>query len=163
LPGGQPIAQGVGKSVVDGQIVINANNRRAIAVGPCRPGNRNDVVVARRTVAYLLDGTRPILGDRGYRGIDTITSPRPATDSPDHPRPANTGESAPASNTSSPGAKTGKSCGNANDAAKPSTTASTSSPDSGTSRPVDNYGSTLSCWGVANCCVHIPSVDEHRD
>jgi hypothetical protein len=55
---------------------------------------------------------------------------------------ANTGVSAPASNTSPPGSKTGKSCGNADDAAKPSTTASTPSPDSGTSRPVDNYGST---------------------
>jgi Helix-turn-helix of DDE superfamily endonuclease len=69
---------------VNTQILINAN-RRVIAVGPCWPANRNDVIVA-RTVAHLLDGTRPIPGDRGYRSIDTITSPRPATDSPDHPR-----------------------------------------------------------------------------
>jgi hypothetical protein len=71
---------------VNTQILINANNHRVIAVGPCWPGNRNDVVVARRTVAHLLDGTWPILGDGRYRGIDTITSPRRATDSPDHPR-----------------------------------------------------------------------------
>lgn len=42
---------------VNTEILINANNRRVIAVGPCWPGNRNDVVVARRTVAHLLDGT----------------------------------------------------------------------------------------------------------
>jgi hypothetical protein len=50
-----------------------------IAVGRCWPGNRHDVSVARHTVAHLLDGTRPILGDGGYRGIATITSPRRAT------------------------------------------------------------------------------------
>jgi Transposase DDE domain len=65
---------------VNTQILINANNRRVMAVGRCWPGNRNDVVVARRTVAHLLDGTRPILGDGGYRGTDTIISPRRATD-----------------------------------------------------------------------------------
>lgn len=32
--------------------------------------------MARHTVAPLLDGSRPILGDGGYRGIDTITGPR---------------------------------------------------------------------------------------
>ncbi|MGH3561902.1 MAG: transposase [Mycobacterium sp.] len=37
--------------------------------------NRNDVVVARHTVAQLLDG-RVVLGDGGYRGIPSITSPR---------------------------------------------------------------------------------------
>ena len=29
---------------VNTEILINANNRRVIAVGPCWPGNRNDVV-----------------------------------------------------------------------------------------------------------------------
>jgi hypothetical protein len=40
------------------------------------PGNRNHVIVARATVAHLLDGARPILGDGGYRGIPPITTPR---------------------------------------------------------------------------------------
>ena len=71
---------------VNTQIVSGAQRRTLITVGRCWPGNRNDVIVARHTVAHLLDGTRPILGDGRYRGIDTITSPRPATDSPDHPR-----------------------------------------------------------------------------
>ncbi len=38
--------------------------------------NRNDVIVARHTVAHLLDSGHMILGDGGYRGIRTITSPR---------------------------------------------------------------------------------------
>ena len=62
------------------QIVIGAKHRNVIAVGHCWPGNRNDVIVARHTIAHLLDGTRPLLGDGGYRGIATITSPRRATD-----------------------------------------------------------------------------------
>jgi hypothetical protein len=65
---------------VNTQIVIGAQRRTVIAVGRCWPGNRNDVIVARHTVAHLLHGTRPILGDGRYRGIDTITSPRRATD-----------------------------------------------------------------------------------
>ncbi|MDD4866804.1 MAG: transposase family protein [Mycobacterium sp.] len=35
-----------------------------------------DVVVARATVTHLLTGAHQILGDGGYRGIDTITGPR---------------------------------------------------------------------------------------
>ena len=42
---------------------------------PAWPGNRNDVVVARATVAHLLTG-HEILGAGGYRGIHTITTPR---------------------------------------------------------------------------------------
>lgn len=45
-----------------------------IVAGQCRPGNRNDVIVARRTVAHLLDD-RVVLGDGGYRGITSITGP----------------------------------------------------------------------------------------
>jgi hypothetical protein len=44
-------------------------------VGRCRPGNRNDVVVARATLAHLLT-SHEILGDGGYRAIATITTPR---------------------------------------------------------------------------------------
>ncbi len=61
---------------VNTQIVIEAHHRTVIAVGCCWPGNRNDVIVARHTVAHLLDGTRAILGDGEYRGITTITGPR---------------------------------------------------------------------------------------
>jgi DDE superfamily endonuclease len=65
-------------AVLDGDGVAVGGHDRA--VGRCWPGNRNDVIVARHTVAHLLHGTRPILGDGRYRGIDTITSPRRATD-----------------------------------------------------------------------------------
>jgi len=61
---------------VNTQILINADTRRVGAVGRCWPGNRNDVVVARHTVADLIDGSQTVLGDGGYRGITTITGPR---------------------------------------------------------------------------------------
>jgi hypothetical protein len=37
-------------------------------------------IVARQTVAQLIDDTRTVLGDGGYRGIPTITGPRRGTD-----------------------------------------------------------------------------------
>jgi hypothetical protein len=59
---------------VNTEILINANNRRVIAVGPCWPGNRNDVVP---------DGPRRrrLPGNRHHH-----RSP-PGTRRPDHPRP----------------------------------------------------------------------------
>lgn len=60
---------------INTQIIIGAHSRAVIAAGAARPGNRNDVVVARHTVSHLLDGTRIILGDGGYRGIPAITGP----------------------------------------------------------------------------------------
>lgn len=65
---------------VNAQILINADTRHVAAVGQCWPGNRNHVVVARRTVAGLIDGSRTILGDGGYRRITTITGPRRGPD-----------------------------------------------------------------------------------
>jgi len=55
-------------------IIICAHARRVVAVRRCWPANRNDVVVTRATVAHLLTG-HEILGDRGYRGINTVTTP----------------------------------------------------------------------------------------
>lgn len=60
---------------VNTQIIISADNHRVIAVGACWPGNRNDIVVARHTVADLIDGSWTVPGDGGYRGITTITGP----------------------------------------------------------------------------------------
>jgi len=61
---------------VNTQIVTCANRHRVIVTGQCWPGNRNDVIVARATVAHLLSGDRQILGDGGYRGLTSITTPR---------------------------------------------------------------------------------------
>ena len=61
---------------VNTQALINADNRRVVTVGRCWPGNRNDVVVARATVAQLLTTGHQILGDGGYRAITSITTPR---------------------------------------------------------------------------------------
>lgn len=61
---------------INTQIIICAPTRAVVAVGDAWPGNRNDVVVARATVAHLLTGRREVLGDGGYRGIATITTPR---------------------------------------------------------------------------------------
>ncbi|MCV7234325.1 transposase family protein [Mycobacterium branderi] len=60
---------------VNSQIIICAHRRRVLAASQCWPGNRNDVIVARHTVLPLLDG-RVVLGDGGYRGITSITTPR---------------------------------------------------------------------------------------
>lgn len=58
------------------QIIICSHSRAVVAVSRSRPGNRNDVVVARATLAQLLAGDRVVLGDGGHRGIATITTPR---------------------------------------------------------------------------------------
>jgi hypothetical protein len=60
---------------VNTQIIICSHRRRVVVAGHCWPGNRNDVTVARHTVVQLLDG-RLVLGDGGYRGIASITTPR---------------------------------------------------------------------------------------
>jgi hypothetical protein len=54
---------------INTQIIICARRRHVVVVGRCWPGNRNDVIVARATVAHLLTGHQDILGDGGYRGI----------------------------------------------------------------------------------------------
>jgi hypothetical protein len=46
-----------------------------VAAGQCWPGNRNDVIVARHSVAQLLD-VHVVFGDGAYRGIASITTPR---------------------------------------------------------------------------------------
>jgi hypothetical protein len=61
---------------VNTQIIICARHRRVVAIGQCWPGDRNDVVVARRTLSHLLAGQRVVLGDGRYRGIPTITTPQ---------------------------------------------------------------------------------------
>jgi hypothetical protein len=48
------------------------------AAGRCWPANRHDVVMARATVAHLLDG-RFDLGDGGYRGIRARFNHTPQT------------------------------------------------------------------------------------
>jgi len=48
-----------------------------VVVGRFWPGNRNDIVVARHTLAHLITGGRRVtLGDGGHREIATITTPR---------------------------------------------------------------------------------------
>lgn len=59
---------------VNTQIIICAHRRRVLVAGQCWPANRNDVIVARHTVLQILD-RRVVLGDGGYRGIPSITSP----------------------------------------------------------------------------------------
>jgi hypothetical protein len=61
---------------VNTQIIVCAHRRRVLAAGQCWPGNRNDVIIARHTMAHPLTGQRVILGDSGYRGITSITTPR---------------------------------------------------------------------------------------
>jgi hypothetical protein len=91
-------------------------------------------------------GNQAVLGDGGYRGIKTITTPHLtglATRSA-ITTDVSTGASEPVLNMSSPDSKTGNSYINALAAATPPTTAPRSRPDSGTSRPTPDYGSFLS-------------------
>jgi hypothetical protein len=76
--GARPVHHGPSKNYrrsTNTQIIICSTSRAVAAVGDCWPGNRHDVMVARETIAHLLTGERVILGDGGYRGIDTITTP----------------------------------------------------------------------------------------
>jgi hypothetical protein len=128
---------------VNTQIIICAHARRVVAAGRCWPGNRNDVVVARATVAHLLT-SHEILGDGGYRGIATITTPRR-----DHTGRIIHDEHYRTHHRIRARVKhilarlkdwqILRQCRRRGE-----TTTSTSSPDSGTSRPTNHYGSTLS-------------------
>jgi hypothetical protein len=60
---------------VNTQIIICAHRRRVVIAGHRWPDNRNDVIVARHTVAHLLDD-RVVLGDGAYCAIASITTPR---------------------------------------------------------------------------------------
>ncbi|MFF3877885.1 transposase [Streptomyces sp. NPDC001978] len=58
------------------QIVCRARDRRVVAVGNARPGNRNDIVVFRETLGTVLPEHPRLSGDGGYRGSDRIRTPR---------------------------------------------------------------------------------------
>jgi DDE family transposase/DDE superfamily endonuclease len=63
---------------VNVQVVCRARDRRVVAVGTARPGNRNDVTVFRETLAARIAATghRRLAGDGGYRGAPGVASPR---------------------------------------------------------------------------------------
>jgi hypothetical protein len=65
---------------VNAQIVCRARDRRIVAVGEAWPGNRNDTVVFRETLAKTLPEHPRLIGDGGYRGNPHITSPRRGPD-----------------------------------------------------------------------------------
>jgi Transposase DDE domain len=115
IPLHDPSKTAISRRSINTQIIICSHRRRVLGAGRGWPGKRNDVVAARHTLAHLLDG-RVVLGDGGYRGIPTTTSPQrdntgraPSTTNNGAP----TGASEPVPNSSSPGSKTGKYCPNA--------------------------------------------------
>jgi hypothetical protein len=65
---------------VNVQIVCRARDRRVVAVKDAWPGNRNDVVVFRETLAKTLPDHPRLSGDGGYRGCDRIRTPRRGPD-----------------------------------------------------------------------------------
>jgi hypothetical protein len=65
---------------VNVQIVCRARDRRIVAVGDAWPGNRNDIVVFRETLATTLPDHPRLSGDGGYRGSDRIRTPRRGPD-----------------------------------------------------------------------------------
>lgn len=108
---------------INTQIVIGRDSRRIVAVGRCRPGNRNDVVVARHTVAHLLTGAAPssaMAATVASKRSPHLGATPPAASSETSSGGATAG-SGPALNPSSPNSKTGRYCVNADAAATPST------------------------------------------
>jgi hypothetical protein len=65
---------------VNTQIVCRAKDRRIVAAGEGRPGNRNDTVVFKETLGKTLPEHRRLIGDGGYRGNSHIRSPRRGPD-----------------------------------------------------------------------------------
>jgi hypothetical protein len=65
---------------VNTQIVCRARDRRIVAAGAARPGNRNDTVVFKETPGKTLSNHARLIGDGGYRGNPRITSPRRGPD-----------------------------------------------------------------------------------
>jgi DDE family transposase/DDE superfamily endonuclease len=67
---------------VNVQLVTRARDRRVVAVGAGWPGNRNDVVVFRATLAdrVAASGHRRLAGDGGYRGAPGVITPRRGPD-----------------------------------------------------------------------------------
>ncbi|MGW2936798.1 transposase, partial [Streptomyces sp. NPDC001156] len=65
---------------VNVRIVCRTRDRRVVAVGDSWPGNRNDIVVFRETLAATLPGHPRLSRDGGYRGSDRIRTPQRAAD-----------------------------------------------------------------------------------
>ncbi|MFI6355125.1 transposase [Streptomyces sp. NPDC050743] len=65
---------------VNVRIVCRARDRRVVAAAEARPGNRNDIVVFRKTLAKTLPDHPRLSGDGGYRGCDRIRTPRRGLD-----------------------------------------------------------------------------------
>ncbi|MDT0464162.1 transposase [Streptomyces gibsoniae] len=65
---------------VNEQIVCRTRDRRVVAVKDAWPGNRNDMVVFRETLAKTLPDHPRLSGDGGYRGCDRIHTPRRGPD-----------------------------------------------------------------------------------
>jgi hypothetical protein len=63
------------------QIVVRARDRRIVAAGEARPGNRNDTIVFKETPGRTLPNHARMTGDGGHRGDPRITSPRRRPDS----------------------------------------------------------------------------------
>lgn len=65
---------------VNVQVVSRARDGRVVAVGDAWPGNRNDSVVFRATVASVCRGHPRVSADGAYRGVDGVRSPRRGPD-----------------------------------------------------------------------------------
>ena len=109
---------------VNTRIVCRARDRRIVAAGEARPGNRNDTIVFKETLGGSLPPHARLIGDGGYRGNPRITATGTTNDST---RPE------PAPNTPSPASRTTRSSANADAAEGQSTTPSPASPHSTTS------------------------------
>jgi hypothetical protein len=62
------------------QIVCRARDRRLVAVGEARPGNRTDTVVFKETLGKTLSHHARLIGDGGHRGNRRLDSARRGPD-----------------------------------------------------------------------------------
>ncbi|WP_338683262.1 transposase family protein [Streptomyces acidiscabies] len=61
---------------VNVQLVFRVRDRRVVAVGNAWPGNRNDIVVFRATMAGRVAGHRLTIGDDAYRSAPEVVTSR---------------------------------------------------------------------------------------
>jgi hypothetical protein len=62
---------------INTQIMTRYANRRVIAVGKTWPGNRNDIVVAKATMADIVaQAPSAVLGDGAYQSMPGVTTPK---------------------------------------------------------------------------------------
>ena len=65
---------------INTQILTTASSRRVVDITAPTPGNRNDIIAARRTVPDLSSHPHPVYADGAYRALPGAHTPPPRTE-----------------------------------------------------------------------------------